>query len=156
MITQFFSNEPELLAFAARLANVIENGAIIFLYGSLGAGKTTFTRGFLRALNYHGKVKSPTYTLVESYELAGRKIFHFDFYRLNNAKELEHVGIQEYFSETSICLIEWPEKGEPLLPKPDLSCYISIKDQGRELRVEAYSERGERILKRLGKKTCNV
>ncbi len=146
---RFLPSELELLAFAAQLANAIDHSAIIFLYGPLGAGKTTLTRGFLQGLGYHEKVKSPTYTLVEPYEVAGKKIFHFDFYRLHDAKELEHIGIQDYFSQAAICLIEWPEKGVPLLPQADLSCYIAFKNQGRELRLEANSEQGEEIIKRL-------
>src|SRR5436190_13999471 len=120
-ITQQFSTENDMLAFGARLAKFIDNGAIIYLYGLLGTGKTTLTRGFLRGLGYQGHVKSPTYALVESYQLDQQIIHHFDFYRLRDPKELENIGIQDYFAPQTICLIEWPELGKGLLPMPDLS-----------------------------------
>lgn len=150
MKTKIFSTEEEMLTFAAHFAQVIIDGAIIFLHGELGAGKTTFVRGFLRGLGYVGKVKSPTYTLVEPYEINGKHIFHFDLYRLQHARELENIGIEEYFSISNTCLIEWPEKGFPLLPEPDLSCYIEFIEGGRELRIESHSERGEHIIQRCG------
>jgi tRNA threonylcarbamoyladenosine biosynthesis protein TsaE len=138
--------EEDLQKLAANLAQVAKAGAIIFLYGPLGAGKTTFTRGFLRALGYRDKVKSPTFTLVEPYEIAGISVFHFDFYRLDDAKALEQIGIREYFTPTSICLLEWPEKGFPLLPDPDIACYISFAEPGRDVRIEAHSDRGRKML----------
>lgn len=141
--------ESDMLIFAAQMARAMEEGVIIFLHGPLGAGKTTFTRGFLRGRGYEGKVKSPTYTLVEPYEMEGHHIFHFDFYRLYDPNELQYIGIEEYFSSSSICLIEWPEKGFPLLPEPDLVCYFAFAGQGREIRIEAHSLRGEEILTKL-------
>ena len=126
------SSENEMLAFAAQIAQQVDHSrVIIFLQGPLGAGKTTFARGFLRALGFQGKVKSPSYTLVESYDVAGKKIFHFDFYRLNRAEELRDIGIEEYFSEAAISLVEWPEKGFPYLPEPDWVITITIHDKGR-------------------------
>lgn len=148
-LTKYNLLEADMLAFASHLACIIPPGTIIFLYGPLGAGKTTFARSFLRGLGYEGKVKSPTYTLVESYEMMEKIIYHFDFYRLSDPTELNHIGIQEYFSKDSICLIEWPEKGFPLLPKPDLACYISFAEKGREIYLEAESEQGKEILSRL-------
>lgn len=144
-----FIAETDMDVFSARLAKTIKNGAIIFLYGPLGAGKTTFARGFLRGLGFQDKVKSPTYTLVEPYHLAGRDLFHFDLYRLNDAKELEHIGIQEYFTPSAICLIEWPENGFPFLPQPDLACYIAFAKEGREIRLEAHSACGQEVLEKL-------
>lgn len=143
------ATEEAMQSFGEQLSSLIDNGAIIFLHGPLGAGKTTFTRGFLRGFGYASKVKSPTYTLVEPYEVAGRKIFHFDFYRLTSPDELEHIGIQEYFSADTVCLIEWPEKGYPWLPEADLDCYIALSQEGRDVTLEAQSVRGEDILKRL-------
>lgn len=140
------ATEDAQLVFGGHLAKVIQDGTVIFLHGPLGAGKTTLTRGFLRGLGYEGKVKSPTYTLVEPYEVADKKIFHFDLYRLNHAEELEHIGINEYFSAESICLIEWPEKGFPLLPPSDIDCYISINQQGRDVRLQAHSAKGAQVL----------
>lgn len=146
-ITKNIPAENDMLAMGALLAKAIKSGAIIYLYGDLGAGKTTFTRGFLRGLGYQEKVKSPTYTLVEPYEIDGRKIFHFDLYRLTHAEELEQIGIREYFTSESVCLIEWPEKGFPLLPLADLACYIEFKEDGREMKVEGWSDKGEEILR---------
>ncbi len=143
------ATEEDMQAYAAEMAHAVQDGAIIFLHGPLGAGKTTFTRGFLRALGHKGKVKSPTFAMVEPYELNGHPIFHFDFYRLQKAEELEEIGIKEYFSPTSICLIEWPEKGFPLLPMPDVACFISFAESGRQIKIEAKTARGEEIIKHI-------
>lgn len=145
-INHYLATESATLALGKALANVMTDGIVLFLHGSLGAGKTTFARGLLRGLGYSGKVKSPTYTLVESYAVADHEIFHFDFYRLQDAHELEYIGIQDYFTTTSICLIEWPEKGFPLLPEPDLSCYLSESGPGREIKLLAHTTHGEVIL----------
>lgn len=142
-------DEAATLAFASNLAAVVTDGVILFLYGDLGAGKTTFTRGFLRGLGYTEKVKSPTYTLVEPYEVQDKKIFHFDLYRLEDPQELNFIGIKDYFFPQSLCLIEWPEKGFPFLPQPDLACYIEFNDCGREMRLLAYTQKGEAILNAL-------
>src|SRR5262245_36285485 len=141
-LTRHISSENDMLTFASELAKKTHKGTVIFLHGPLGAGKTTFTRGFLRGLGYNDKVKSPTYTLVEPYEVSGIPIFHFDFYRIDNPNELHHIGIQEYFTPNTICLIEWPEKGLDLLPKPDLACYIAFAENGRDILLEAKSENG--------------
>lgn len=140
------SNEEAMFALATALAKNIEQGTIIFLEGPLGAGKTTFARGFLRALGFNEKVKSPTYTLVESYQISGLVIFHFDFYRLLDVRELEQIGIHDYFSETAICLIEWAEKGKGVLPQPDLICYIDFLNDGREIKIEANTSRGKKLI----------
>jgi tRNA threonylcarbamoyladenosine biosynthesis protein TsaE len=161
--TYFLPREEDMLAFGACLAKAIDQDAVIYLYGELGTGKTTLTRGFLRGLGYEDKVKSPTYTLVEPYLVKGKKIFHFDLYRLLDSQELEHMGIRDYFSPGAICLIEWPDKGFPLLSAADLACYIVFKEQeqagdikkngdkeqGREIRLQALSSKGENILKRI-------
>lgn len=123
------NNEEEMLAFGGELANKCNINCVIFLQGELGAGKTTLVRGFLRALGFSGTVKSPTYTLVETYHIANRKIHHFDLYRLNHFSELENIGIRDYFSEQAIFLIEWPERAARLLPEPDLTCVIKIVDE---------------------------
>jgi tRNA threonylcarbamoyladenosine biosynthesis protein TsaE len=147
----YYLNEEEMLVFAGKFANCVTNGACIFLMGPLGVGKTTFTRGFLCGLGYTYKVKSPTYTLVEPYEIADRAIFHFDLYRLQVANELDQIGIRDYFSSDAICLIEWPEKGFPLLPPPDLTCYIAFAESQREIRLEALSASGKKILEKFCK-----
>lgn len=141
--------ETELQKFANFLSKFILPGITIYLIGPLGVGKTTFTRGFLGGLGYLGKVKSPTYTLVEPYLVADQTVFHFDLYRINDAKELWAIGFLDYFSNEAICLIEWPEKGAPLLPPADLACYIAFSNEGREIKIEAISTRGEKIMEQL-------
>jgi tRNA threonylcarbamoyladenosine biosynthesis protein TsaE len=143
---KFLASQDETLELGALIAGQVKPGSIIFLYGELGAGKTTFARGFLRGLGYHEKVKSPTYTLIETYTINETLVFHFDFYRLADARELEQIGINEYFTAGAICLIEWPDKAFPFLPAPDLICSLSIKDEGREITLEALSENGKKIV----------
>ena len=108
---------------------------LIFLSGDLGAGKTTLVRGFLSGLGYHATVKSPTYTLVESYFTDQRVIHHFDLYRLEDSEELEEMGIRDYFTDNTICLFEWPEKAQNILPKPTMFCTIQIVDNGRNVNI---------------------
>lgn len=146
---KFISDETAMLSFGASLARACSDTAIIFLIGQLGAGKTTLSRGFLQELGHEGKVKSPTYTLVETYDLARGKVFHFDLYRIRDPQELEFIGLDDYFVPQSICLVEWPEYGEKLLPKADLSCYIELSEKGREITLEAHSESGKMILNRI-------
>ena len=141
--------ESEMLTFGASLARSIPQGVMIYLYGQLGAGKTTLVRGMLRGFGYAEKVKSPTYTIVEPYDVAGKMIYHFDLYRLVDSSELAQIGIADYFGQESICLVEWPEKGFPLLPVPDIACYIDTIEEGRSLRLESHTPRGEDILSKL-------
>jgi tRNA threonylcarbamoyladenosine biosynthesis protein TsaE len=133
--TYCIKSEDEMLEFGAKLAQIFQNYAIIYLCGDLGAGKTTLVRGFLRSLGYKGKVKSPTYTLIESYDFAGKKINHFDLYRLQSPEELEHMGFRDYLNN-AICLIEWPELGQKLLPEPDVVVAIRIVGTNREVTVK--------------------
>lgn len=142
-------NEQSTLDFAAQMAGVCPAQLVIFLQGNLGAGKTTFARGFLRALGHQGTVKSPTYTLVETYTLGDKTIFHFDLYRIKDTQELEFIGIQDYFAQKAISLIEWPENGEGLLPPADLSCYIEPDNSGRQVKLVAHSKQGKDVLERL-------
>ncbi len=150
---KFIPDESSMLEFGKRLARVslypIDSNRVIFLYGQLGAGKTTLARGFLLGLGYDSRVKSPTYTLVEPYNLSGCTVFHFDLYRLHNPYELELIGIQDYLIPNAFCLIEWPEHGKGLLPAPDLSCYINMRGNSREIELIAQSTVGETILQRL-------
>jgi tRNA threonylcarbamoyladenosine biosynthesis protein TsaE len=124
-------------------------GGIIYLHGDLGAGKTTLTRGLMRGYGYEGAVKSPTYTLVEPYEFGQCNIYHFDLYRLADPEEVEYLGIDDYFSPSNLCLIEWAEQGKGLLPPADLDIEISIDGTARLLSCQSLSEKGERIAQRL-------
>ena len=140
--------EDAMLALGKQLALACGDTAIIFLKGQLGAGKTTLTRGFMRGLGFKGHVKSPTYTLVEPYELSQGMVYHFDFYRVKDSIELEYMGIQDYFISKAICLIEWPEYGADRLHTPDLACYIEPTKNGRTVKIVPQSKRGETILNR--------
>ena len=148
-LVKIISDENHMLEFGASLAEVTGDTAVIYLYGDLGAGKTTFARGFLRGLHYTGKVKSPTYTLVEPYELEDRRVFHFDLYRLQDSKELHFIGVQDYFVPGALCLVEWPEQGAGVLPPADIAFHLSVHADGREVQVDAHSELGKQILKKL-------
>lgn len=124
-------------------------GVVIYLLGDLGAGKTTLTRGFLRGFGFHGAVKSPTYTLVEPYEFSLCKIYHFDLYRLTDPAEVQYLGIDDYFQQQNICLLEWAERGRDLIPAPDLSISLRGTGTGREISCQTHTAKGERIAARL-------
>ncbi len=135
---------------AASIANGgVFSGAVIFLEGDLGMGKTTLSRGVLNGFGYQGAVKSPTYTLVEPYEFEQLTIYHFDLYRLGDPEELEYMGIRDYFDTNDLCLVEWAEKGAMFLPKPDLVVRIGLIDGGRVVRIAGQSEQGHKITARL-------
>jgi tRNA threonylcarbamoyladenosine biosynthesis protein TsaE len=152
---KFLADETATLALGTQLAAACGSTAVIFLHGDLGAGKTTLSRGFLRGFGYAGRVKSPTYTLVEPYEVNTQKIFHFDLYRLHDCRELEFMGWQDYFIAGAICLVEWPQNGEELLPHADVSCYIKTSSTGRHIRLEASSPHGQKILERLSQASAD-
>ncbi|WP_198244641.1 tRNA (adenosine(37)-N6)-threonylcarbamoyltransferase complex ATPase subunit type 1 TsaE [methane-oxidizing endosymbiont of Gigantopelta aegis] len=124
----------------AILWQVLPPSCLVFLYGDLGAGKTTLVRGLLRAAGYHGTVKSPTYTLVEEYRLAQRTVYHFDLYRLTDPEELEWIGMDDYLRDNSLCLIEWPQMGQGFLPAADVIIRLEIDKQQRQAVLESGSE----------------
>ena len=128
-----------------RLASCQQPGLVMFLHGDLGAGKTTLVRGYLRGLGHQGPVKSPTYALIEPYETGQGNLYHLDLYRLADPEELEWIGLRDLFDGESVCLVEWPQRGEGMLPEPDVNIYLSVEGQGRRLLLEALSPRGEQV-----------
>lgn len=142
-------SEEDTDNFAQRLAQNIEFGTVIHLRGDLGVGKTTLCRCLIHALGYQGRVKSPTYTLVEPYPLAQGMLYHFDLYRLSEPSELEYVGYRDYFNPDAICLVEWPEHGGGLLPQPELEIEIQMEGKLRKFHCTAKNAMGERLLKPL-------
>jgi tRNA threonylcarbamoyladenosine biosynthesis protein TsaE len=147
-VSRTLPDEAATLALGAALGGALEPGMSVYLHGELGAGKTTLVRGVLRALGYAGKVKSPTYTLVEVYELSRLYLYHFDFYRLECSQDWIHAGFHEYFGGTAICLVEWPEKAAGL-PPADIDVQLRLAaapEAGREALLHAASDAGRRCL----------
>ncbi len=142
-------DEAAMVSLGGRLAGACEPGLVVFLQGGLGMGKTTFSRGFIQKLGHTGAVKSPTYTLVEPYQLGELQIYHFDLYRLGDPEELEFMGIRDYFGDMSVCLVEWPERGLGALPSADLVINITQEGRGRRVLLGAESEQGRRVLARM-------
>ena len=129
------ADEAATLEAGRKFAKKLHNGLTVYLHGDLGAGKTTFVRGVLQGLGHAGKVKSPTYTLVEPYTISGYNIYHFDLYRFNDEDEWEAAGFREYFNDESICLVEWPEKAGNLLLIADFDIKMSVLNAGRKLEI---------------------
>lgn len=119
----------------------------IYLSGPLGAGKSSLVRAFLRALGVQGSIKSPSYALVEPYSLSKSTVYHFDFYRFFDQNEWVESGFRDYFEEKAICLVEWPEKAQDLLPMADLYFTLAYEGEGRRIQVDALSEAGIAVLK---------
>lgn len=138
-------------AAGAALGSVLPRSLMVYLHGDLGAGKTTLVRGLLQALGHVGRVPSPTYTLVEPYELAGRELKHLDLYRIADPEELEFLGVREM---EGIALIEWPERGGHFLPAPDMRCRLSVVPEGRGLEMEGVTERGRGVCQAWAKVLC--
>jgi len=137
------------------LAAACPSQCLIFLRGDLGTGKTTLSRGFLRGLGYTGRVKSPTYTLLEPYEIdAGdqspvHQIYHFDLYRLSDPEELTYLGAEDCFAADAVSLVEWPQQGEGMLPSADLEIRLEYRNDGRCARLQAGTDRGHQIMRQL-------
>lgn len=130
----------------AALARALSGGLVVTLAGDLGTGKTTLVRGLLREAGWTGPVKSPTYTLVEYYELSSLYLYHFDFYRFADPEEWETAGLAEYFRRDTACIVEWPERVQSLLPLPDLSIVLAHAGDGRDLYAASHSAAGDRCL----------
>ena len=153
-ITRFLAAERDTLAFGAALAAALEPGLVFYLRGDLGAGKTTLARGLLRGLGYPGRVKSPTFTLVEVYKFSKLYLYHFDFYRFDDPQELADSGFREYFGADTVCLIEWPEKVSGL-PAADVSIELRVTDGARTADVRSDTEVGRLCLERLQQSGVN-
>ena len=125
-------DDTQTVALGLALAALLPLPFVIYMYGELGAGKTTFVRGLLQGLGHQGAVKSPTYTLVEPYQLDDKGVYHFDLYRLGDPEELEYIGIREYHEEDALLIFEWPDKGAGMIPPADLVINLEYKDLGRK------------------------
>jgi len=149
-MTFMLADAEATVALGQRLGKAFDGRGLVYLLGDLGAGKTTLTRGILQAYGYVGPVKSPTYTLVEPYELARATVFHFDLYRLLDPEELELMGYRDYFRDDALTLVEWPVRGEPLLPQPDWIVALDVPEQGagRVVTISSLSARATDALSR--------
>jgi len=143
-------DEQAMVQFGGSIARLIRDRLIITLQGDLDAGKTTLSRGILQGLGHSGAVKSPTYTLVEPYQLALGAVYHFDLYRLVDAEELEYMGFADYLADAQLCLIEWPEQGQGFLPMADIAIEISQPGAGRCVTLCANSAVGQQLISQLG------
>lgn len=138
-----------------RLARSACQAGIIYFQGELGTGKTTLVRSLLRGCGYAGKVRSPTYTLVEPYPLGELTVYHLDLYRLASPEELEWLGIRDLLAESSLLLVEWPERGGDQLPAADLILILEYQDHGRRILCRILTERGRKLALGLPDEVCN-
>lgn len=151
MNSVFVADEKALLALAKSMVKLLLPGMVLYLHGNLGAGKTTLVRGLLYALGYKGLVKSPTYTLVEPYELTLGPTYHFDLYRLSDPEELEYMGIRDYFTPQSLSFVEWPEQGRGVLPEADIHCYLDYENKGRRVTLHSDNKKLQQKINELYK-----
>jgi tRNA threonylcarbamoyladenosine biosynthesis protein TsaE len=142
-------DETATLALGAALAQDLPSVAVVYLEGDLGAGKTTLVRGLLRKVGAGGTVRSPTYTLVEPHVVSGLNLYHFDFYRFSYPEEFLDAGLDEYFADAGVCLVEWPDRAQPYLPAADLRIQLLHDGNGRHAHIESGSARGQAWLKQL-------
>jgi tRNA threonylcarbamoyladenosine biosynthesis protein TsaE len=143
------ADEADTLAMGAKLAPMLVSGLVVYLDGTLGAGKTTLVRGVLRALNHGGSVKSPTYTLIEPYVVSRLNLYHFDFYRFTSPDEYLEAGLEEYFAGDGVCLVEWAEKAAPYVAPPDLVIELTVAGDGRDIAVRPMTELGRQCTEKL-------
>jgi tRNA threonylcarbamoyladenosine biosynthesis protein TsaE len=146
---QSLVDEQATEALGRRLGGLLKGKGVVYLMGELGAGKTTLSRGILRGMGHAGAVKSPTFTLVEPYEMGERAVYHFDLYRLTDPEELEYLGIDDYLEGGHLCLLEWPEKGIGHIPSSDLTIELEVPARGRSVVITANSPFGEQICRGL-------
>ncbi|KTD79296.1 tRNA (adenosine(37)-N6)-threonylcarbamoyltransferase complex ATPase subunit type 1 TsaE [Legionella waltersii] len=149
LISMDLIGEEASQQFAKRLALFIVSPLVLTFSGEIGAGKTTIIRSLINSLGIHSAIKSPTFSLVESYHVNNLAIHHFDLYRIDQEEELEYLGFRDYFTEHSVCLIEWPEHAGKSLPSTDIRFNLVIKGAARELRISALSATGRRIVQNL-------
>ncbi|WP_228720677.1 tRNA (adenosine(37)-N6)-threonylcarbamoyltransferase complex ATPase subunit type 1 TsaE [Nitrogeniibacter mangrovi] len=142
-------DEADTLAMGAKLAPALASGLVIYLEGDLGAGKTTLVRGLLRALGHAGSVKSPTYTLIEPYVVSRLNLYHFDFYRFTSAEEYLDAGLDEYFANHGVCLVEWPDKAAPYVAPPDVVIRLTVTGDGRDIAIRPETELGRQCTEQL-------
>ena len=144
------ADEPATAALARAVAEALGDGLVCHLHGPLGAGKSSFARALLQALGVPGRIKSPTYSLVEPYDLPdGRRAWHLDLYRIADPGELEWLGLDALADPAALVLVEWPERGQGALPPVDLAVHLEHAGEGRRVRLAAHGLRGERVLARL-------
>ena len=139
-------DESELRSVAIRAATAARQGGVLHLHGDLGAGKTTFARALLGALGVGERIKSPTYSLIESYRAGDLDAHHLDLYRIADAGELEWLGLADLWTERSLIVIEWPERGTGALPEADLAVFLSHANDRRDVAFEARTARGEALI----------
>lgn len=150
----FLTDEEATLNFGQKIARACCSGLTIYLYGDLGAGKTTLVRGLVQSFLPGIKVKSPTYTLVEDYDVSNsafnphhiKHLYHFDLYRLGDPEELEYLGGRDYFSDDAVCLVEWPQRGEGWLAEADLEIKLVYLKEGRDALLTSRSDKGQKVL----------
>lgn len=133
-------------ALGARLAQLAPAQGVIYLIGELGAGKTTLVRGYLRSLGHQGPVKSPTYTLIEPYELGQRRAYHLDLYRMSDPQEVAYLGLRDLLEGEATLLVEWPECGRGYLPAADLDILLTYAGSGRDVTLRANTPSAETVL----------
>jgi tRNA threonylcarbamoyladenosine biosynthesis protein TsaE len=143
---QVLQTERASQAFAEQLAQSLMPGLLLSFSGDLGAGKTTIIRAMLRALGIQSAIKSPTYSLIETYHCPLFDVHHFDLYRIQEEYELDYLGFRDFFTENAVCCIEWPEKAGENLPEVDLSIQLSIYGNGRQLLIQSLTAKGNEIL----------
>ena len=145
-ISLLIRDEKDTQKLAYIFAKYCTSPLIITLQGNLGVGKTTFIRGLLEAMGVQPPLKSPSFSIVETYSLENTCIHHFDLYRIHDPEELEYIGFRDYHTDNTVVCIEWPENGGPYIPKPDIAIHIQYEDTGRRWEISSHTEKGNNIL----------